>query len=183
MAPPRPCPVSWACTTQRKFNGHFPLDDGTAGGLDADEPRFTHSLNELSYDIHRKDKWDSSGGNEALGRMSASIPDGTKQYVQGIFKREHIRSITVCFGIGEERAFYVEKNIPLLVERLRHNLTFFYLNYMILTAILFCLTIVTSPSTIIGIALLALAWMWFIRVSSDGSIALGRKWGVLCGMQ
>jgi hypothetical protein len=117
-----------------------------------------------------KEKWETSGGNEALGRMTAVIPESTKNMVGTMFKREHIRGVTVCFGIGEERPFYIEKTPSLLAERLRHNFTFFYLNYAILTGVLFCLTLLISPSAIIGIGLLALAWMALIRASQSGSL-------------
>jgi hypothetical protein len=90
-----------------------------------------------------------------------------------VFKRDHIRSLTVYFGYGEERPFFVEKNPALLMSRLRHNVTFFYLNYMILTGILFCLTIITSPVTVVGVGLLGLLWMWFIRASSTGTLIVG----------
>lgn len=122
-----------------------------------------------------KEKWDASGANEAMGRVSASIPESTKQYVGSLFKREHLRSVTVFFGIGEERPFYVERTPSLLMERLRHNATFFYLNYMLLTAVLFCLTLLISPGAILGIALLALAWMWVIRASQSGALLVGSK--------
>jgi hypothetical protein len=89
-----------------------------------------------------------------------------------MFNREHLRSIGVYFGIGEERPFYVERTPSLLVSRLRHNVTFFYLNYMLLTAILFCLTLLISPSAIIGIGLLGLAWVWVIRASQSGSLQI-----------
>jgi hypothetical protein len=92
-----------------------------------------------------------------------------------MFKREHLRSVSVVFGIGEERAFYVEKTPSLLIERIRHNIVFFYLNYMVVTAILFCLTLLISPSAIIGIGLLALSWMWVIRASQSGSLRIGSK--------
>ena len=132
----------------------------------------SHTCHVISY---RKEKWDSSGANEAVGRVSASIPESTKNYVGSLFKREHVRGITVFFGIGEERPFYVEKAPSLLVERLRHNITFFYLNYMILTAVFFCLTLLISPSAIIGIGLLAVAWMWVIKASQSGSLTISGK--------
>jgi hypothetical protein len=124
------------------------------------------------YDPYSKEKWDSSGANDALGRVSASIPDSTKNYVGTLFNRDHLRGIGVYFGIGEERPFYVEKTPSLLMSRLRHNVSFFYLNYMLLTAVLFCLTLLISPSAIIGIGLLALAWMFVIRASSTGSLQI-----------
>lgn len=123
-----------------------------------------------------KEKWDASGGNEALGRAHAAIPESTRTMVGSLFKREHIRGPAVYFGIGEERPFYLEKTPSLLMERLRHNFTFFYLNYMLVTAVLFCLTLLISPSAIIGIGLLALTWMWLIKASQDGSLHLGCKW-------
>ena len=119
-----------------------------------------------------KEKWDASGGNEALGRVSASIPESTKNMVGSMFKREHFRGPTVFFGFGEERAFYIE-NIPsLLLDRLKHNCTFFYLNYMVITAILFCLTLLTSPAAILGLAILVGVWFWLVRASQEGSIRI-----------
>jgi PRA1 family protein len=87
-----------------------------------------------------------------------------------MFKREHLRGITVFFGIGEERPYYVEKTPSLLAERLRHNMTFFYLNYLAIASLLFCLTLFTSIRALLGIAVLALCWMWVIRSSQDGSL-------------
>jgi PRA1 family protein len=90
-----------------------------------------------------------------------------------MFRRDHLRSITVLFGIGEERPFYIEKNMSLLVERIRHNITFFYLNYLVLTAILFCLTLITSWTAVFGIGLLAAAWAVVIRATQSGSLTVG----------
>jgi hypothetical protein len=124
------------------------------------------------YDTYSKEKWDSSGANDAFGRVSASIPDSTKNYVGTLFNREQLRTSGVYFGIGEERPFYVLTTQSLLMTRLRHNLTFFYFNYTLLTAVLFCLTLLTTPSAIIGIGLLAVAWMIVIRASSTGSLKI-----------
>jgi hypothetical protein len=127
----------------------------------------------LSYDPYSKEKWDSSGANDALGQVTASIPDGTKNYAGTLFNIEHLRGIGVYFGIGEERPFYVLTTQSLLMTRLRHNIDFFYLNYMLLTAVLFCLTILISPSLIIQIGLLlALPWMIVIRASSTGFLKI-----------
>jgi hypothetical protein len=125
--------------------------------------------------ICSQEKWNSSGANEAMGQFSSHIPDSTKQYFGSVLKREHLRSLTVYFGIGEERPFYLEKNPSLLIERLRHNITFFYLNYMIVTGILFCLTLLVHPSAIIGMGLLAMAWMWVARASQSGSLSISGK--------
>mmetsp|Transcript_56039 Transcript_56039/g.135644 ORF Transcript_56039/g.135644 Transcript_56039/m.135644 type:complete len:235 (+) Transcript_56039:178-882(+) len=124
-----------------------------------------------------KEKWDSSGATEAMTNLSASIPQGTKDYFSQttgqLFSREKLRSVTVYFGIGEERSFYVEKSPTLLAARVKHNLQFFYLNYMALTAVLFCLTLLISPSAIIGIGLLGLLWLYVIRSTSSGSMQVG----------
>ena len=58
----------------------------------------------------------------------------------------------------------------LVTERVKHNLSFFYLNYALLTALLFCLTLLISPSAIIGIGLLGFAWMAVIRTTAEGSV-------------
>lgn len=124
-----------------------------------------------------KEKWDSSGGNEMIGRVSASIPQGTKDSLMNasnnLFNRQHLRSITVFFGMGEERPFYVEKSPVLLTARLRHNVKFFYLNYMIVFAILFILTMITSFSTMIGLVCLGGAWLYVIKASDGGTLKLG----------
>jgi PRA1 family protein len=125
-----------------------------------------------------KEKWDASGGNEALGRVTASIPESTKTMVGSMFKREHFRGPTVFFGFGEERAFYVEKIPSLLMDRLRHNITFFYLNYTVITGILFCMTLLVSPGAIIGIALLGAAWFWLVRTSQDGTLRITPTIGI-----
>lgn len=92
-----------------------------------------------------------------------------------MFNRQHLRSATVLFGIGEERPFYVEKAPALLMERLKHNFTFFYLNYMALTAVMFTLTLLISPTAIIGIGLLGFAWMYMIRSTTNGHIKIGGR--------
>ena len=157
--------ASWEC-----INGTLCVVPAFASLFELFLKLFGRSISFLS-----KEKWDSSGGNEALGRASAAIPESTRQMVGSLFKREQIRGPGVCFGIGEERPFYVEKTPSLLVERLRHNMTFFYLNYTILTGVLFCLTLLVSPSAIIGIGILAVVWFWLIKASQDGSLRVGCK--------
>ena len=107
--------------------------------------------------------------------MAQRLPAGTREYISmtssQLFDRQKLRGLTVLFGIGEERPFYVEKSPSLLLARVKHNLTFFYLNYIVLTVILFCLTLLISPSAIIGIALLGAAWMYIIRhTQSSGNL-------------
>jgi hypothetical protein len=123
-----------------------------------------------------KETFNKSGGNEILSSVSASIPQGTKDYITNakskIINRDHLRPISVFFGIGEEKAFYFEKTPSLIVSRVNHNIAFFYMNYIVLTAVLFVLTLVISPGAIIGIGLLGLAWASILRATSEGSTTL-----------
>jgi hypothetical protein len=120
-----------------------------------------------------KDTFNNSGGQEVLSSVSASIPQGTKDYFKNakstVFNRDQLRSISIFFGLGEEKAFYVERNPALIMSRLKHNISFFYMNYIFLTSILFILTLIISPGAIIGIGLLGIAWMSVIRATSEGS--------------
>jgi hypothetical protein len=138
-----------------------------------------HSCFAIPLLYYSKEKWDASGANEAVNRVTASIPQGTKEYLsvtsQQLFNRQRLRSMTVYFGIGEERPFYVEKSPALLLARVQHNSSFFYLNYMMLTALLFCLTLLISPSAIIGIAILAGLWMYVVRQTSNGPMRIYGK--------
>lgn len=124
-----------------------------------------------------KEKWDSSGANEAMSKFSASIPDSTKDFFSQttgqLLSRERLRSVSICFGIGEERPFYVEKTPSLLIARIKHNAQFFYLNYLVLLAVLFGLTLFVTPSAIIGIAVLSVAWVYVIRASQSGQLKIG----------
>jgi hypothetical protein len=126
-----------------------------------------------------KEKWDASGANDAMARMTATIPQGSRDYLTAtssqLFNRQKLRGVTVCFGIGEERPYYIEKSPALLIARVKHNCQFFFLNYMMLTSIIFCLTLLISPSAIIGIVILAALWMYVIRQTQDGSMQVYGK--------
>ena len=106
--------------------------------------------------------------------MQANLPQGTQDIFADaknkIFNRQQLRSPTVFFGIGEEKPFYLERVPSLITERLKHNVKFFYLNYILVTGILFCLTLLISPSAIIGIGLLGFAWMAVIKATAEGSM-------------
>jgi PRA1 family protein len=105
------------------------------------------------------------------------VPQGTKDYFaaasEQLFSRQRLRPISVVFGMGEERPFYLERAPSLVVERVRHNVSFFYLNYMLLTAILFGLTVLITPTAILGLGLLAVAWMYTIRSAINGQLHIG----------
>ena len=128
---------------------------------------------------HRKAAWENSGAKDALANAQSNLPQGTQDTLSlaksKIFNRQNLRSPTIFFGIGEEQPFYVEKVPSLITERVKHNLSFFYLNYAGVTAVLFCLTLLISPSAIIGIGLLGMAWMAIIRATSEGSMQVKGK--------
>lgn len=123
-----------------------------------------------------KDAFTKHGGNEAIASVSGAIPQGTKDYFtqarSKFFNRDHIRSISVFFGVGEEKPFYLEKTPSLLISRVQHNVSFFYMNYSLLTAVMFCLTLIISPGAIIGIGLLGVAWLSIIRATASGSLQI-----------
>jgi hypothetical protein len=87
-----------------------------------------------------------------------------------IFNRQNLRSPTIFFGIGEEQPYYIEKVPSLITARVTHNVSFFSLNYVAVTVVLFALTLLISPSAIIGIGLLGFAWLGLIRATAEGSI-------------
>lgn len=43
-------------------------------------------------------------------------------------------------------------------------MTYFYLNYIFLTFLLFALTLMISPSSLISIAVLGFAWFYVLKV-------------------
>jgi len=123
-----------------------------------------------------KETFNKAGGNEIVSNISASVPQGTKDYISEaklkFFNFSYLRSPKVFFGIGEEKPFYVERTVSLILPRVQHNMTFFYLNYMVITAILFLLTVLINPMTIIAIGMLGLVWMVVIKTTSEGSVSI-----------
>lgn len=124
-----------------------------------------------------KSQWEGSKGEEVLAGVSSSVSQETKDYLSNakskLFNPAYLRSPKVFFGIGEERAFFFEKGPQLLMERLKHNVTYFYLNYFIITAVIFILTLLTSRA-VIGFVCLALAWASFFKATASGSLSIGR---------
>ena len=115
--------------------------------------------------------WGSTNSNP-VGAVSGAIPEAAKQMVRSYFKREDLRSIKVFFGMGEEKPFFFEKSPGLLIERIRKNLGFFFLNYLVVAFLAFCLSVVTSPMTLIGIAILAVVWLVVFRATQSGTLTV-----------
>ena len=76
-------------------------------------------------------------------------------------------------GIGEEKPFYLETNPSLVLDRLRSNFSFFYLNYIILSVILLATAIMISPTSLLSIALLGGLWFYVMKVTQDGYTIAG----------
>ena len=66
-----------------------------------------------------------------------------------------------------------QTNPTLIADRLKHNATFFYLNYFFLTFLLFVLTLMISPSSLISIAILSFAWFYVMKITADGYTVAG----------
>jgi hypothetical protein len=123
-----------------------------------------------------KSAWEKSGASNALASAQSNLPQGAQDTLaharSRVFNRQNLRSPAVFFGIGEEAPFYLERVPSLMTSRLTHNVSFFFLNYAAVTALLFLLTLLVSPGAIIGIGLLGGAWLALIRATSEGSVRI-----------
>lgn len=116
-----------------------------------------------------KKAWDESQGPNVLTDVASSIPERTKQ----MFSSDKIRGVSIYFGIGDTRPYSIEKNSPLLAARIKHNVSFFYLNYLVQSAIFYGLTILFSPGSLLEIGILACVWVFVMRATNDGVLNLG----------
>jgi PRA1 family protein len=98
--------------------------------------------------------------------MSAGLSDSA----QRLFSRENLRSPASMLGSGEGRAFSCTVSPTALVERIRYNCGFFYLNYMLLTALIFVVNVFFSPSSWMGVLFLTLLWAGMINTVTDERI-------------
>ena len=77
--------------------------------------------------------------NQTYNNVSASIPQGTKDFMssakQIVLDSDNLRSFSVFFGTGEESAYSLSCNPTVLCPRLKNNLFFFYLNYILVAAV------------------------------------------------
>ena len=114
-------------------------------------------------------------------QVSSSIPQEAKNILQSaktnVLDNDKLRSLSVFFGIGEASAYSLILMPTKLCQRLWQNVTFFYLNYILLTAIVFAVSLLAflmSPKTLIILVCLALAWFAMLRVTKeDGVKVLG----------
>ncbi|GMH58076.1 hypothetical protein TrRE_jg2218 [Triparma retinervis] len=124
-----------------------------------------------------KSKWESVDGPQTVSNISAQLPDSVKSRASNIsstyLNPRYMRSPKVYLGLGESKPFYLETNPSLIADRLKHNIGYFYLNYVFLTVLLFVLTLMISPSSLISIAILAFAWFYVMKITADGYTIFG----------
>lgn len=84
----------------------------------------------------------------------------------------NVRSLKLLFGFGEKKPFFVETKITPLISRINHNFSYFYMNYLMLTAIFFIVALVVSPSVIFWIGGLVILWAIVLKRTSNGAIVI-----------
>ena len=116
-----------------------------------------------------------SKANAAMNSVTAQIPQETKDFMENaknkLLDKDRLRSATVFFGIGESKSFSIACQPNVLFPRLKHNLFFFYLNYILLCAFVFVLTtlaVLITPKSLIVLGCLAVAWLFVIQSTKEG---------------
>ena len=87
-----------------------------------------------------------------------------------ILDSDNLRPFSVFVGIGEPSSFNVTLNPTVLCPRLKHNLFFFYLNYILLATVVFVITLLATmlnPLTLIVVVALAAAWFVVIKATTE----------------
>lgn len=110
---------------------------------------------------------------EGLAKVKGAIPQETQDYLTEakgrILNPKYVRKPKEFFGIGEERPFFFEKERALVYERAGKNFRYFYLNYVLLAILLFCVSLVFGSGVIIHVIALAVAWAIVIKATEKGS--------------
>lgn len=128
----------------------------------------------------------SDQANKAMNAVSGAIPDEAKSYMrqakEKILDSDKLRSFSDFFGFGEQGAFNVVLNPTVLCPRIKDNIVFFYLNYILLAAVIFLITLLATminPSTIAMFICLAVAWFIVMKATAEdkkfGPITITRK--------
>ena len=122
--------------------------------------------------MFRQKKWSESRAPELMSSVSNQIPQGTKDYLsqttQTFFNPSKIRSPTLYVGVGEDRPFFFERSPSLMVSRVKHNFQYFYLNYFIISVILFLMTLLVSPTAVFGIGIVIASWLVALKATESG---------------
>ena len=141
----------------------------------------THKADAFSqFQLH------SDQANKAMNAVSGAIPDEAKSYMrqakEKILDSDKLRSFSDFFGFREQGAFNVALNPAVLCPRIKDNIVFFYLNYILLAAVIFLITLLATminPQTIVMFICLAAAWFVVMRATAEdkkfGPITITRK--------
>uniref|UniRef100_A0A7S4QI31 PRA1 family protein n=2 Tax=Ditylum brightwellii TaxID=49249 RepID=A0A7S4QI31_9STRA len=124
--------------------------------------------------------------NKAAAAVSGAIPEGAKTYIrqakEKIFDSDKLRPVSVFFGMGEQGAWSISLNPVVLCPRIKNNILFFYLNYILLAALIFFISMLATflnPKTIILSIGLAAAWFVVLKATAEdkkfGPITITRK--------
>lgn len=118
--------------------------------------------------------------NETLNKASAAVPQETKDLLRNaknrVLDNDKLRSFSSFVGKGEQSAFSLTVQPGILCPRLKKNILYFYLNYILIAAIVMVITLLATmlnPKTIIIVAVLLLAWFFVLQSTADGGMKLG----------
>jgi len=112
-----------------------------------------------------QENWTSAQGAEILSEVGSVIPDETKNFFSG----DKVRSLKVYFGFRSSESYSIV-SANLLMLRIKHNLSFFYLNYIIQTSVFFALTLLFSPGSMLEIGMLLLVWFMMMQATTSGAM-------------
>lgn len=121
--------------------------------------------------------------NQAVHSVTDQIPQGTKDYVNNAAKKildsDKLRSFAVFFGMNEGNDF-ASWSFPfsptVACPRIYKNLLFFYLNYLLLAAVILVLStlaLLISPQTLLAVGAILVAWLLLIRSTREGDLTIG----------
>lgn len=118
--------------------------------------------------------------SDVVSTVSAAIPQNAKDFMQKtkeqVFDSDKLRSFSVFFGFGDTGPYSLIANPTTLLPRTKDNIVFFYLNYIVLIAVVFffsLLAFLMTPKTMIILAIIAAAWFLVLKATEDGIKFLG----------
>jgi len=120
--------------------------------------------------------------NQTMHSVTDQIPQGTKDYVNNAAKKildsDKLRSFAVFFGMNEGGDF-TSWSFPfsptVACPRIYKNLMFFYLNYLLLAAVILVLStlaLLISPQTLLAVGAILVAWLLLIRSTREGDLTI-----------
>mmetsp|Transcript_9 Transcript_9/g.15 ORF Transcript_9/g.15 Transcript_9/m.15 type:complete len:237 (+) Transcript_9:91-801(+) len=136
---------------------------------------------------------------QTMHQVSDAIPAPAKSVLQSakekILDSDQLRTFSQFFGIGQQQStkdgttstnpppFSLAFNPTVLCPRLTNNVKFFYLNYLLLTAVVFAIVLLATmlnPMSLIMLAVLALAWFLVLSATVEpyplcGGMVVTRK--------